>query len=262
MLIYRILSSLVLAPLALGVVWLGPPWVAGMAALGAAVMGWEWARLCRARRFGVVGALVVLSAVAAIGVAATGAYLLSLGVAMTGALAVWALGRLGGEREAPWTAIGTLWIALPCVALVWLSRDPDIGRVTIIWIFVLVWVVDTCAYAAGRGIGGPLLAPRLSPKKTWAGLLGGMAGAAVIGYAASRLVGPPAAAMAMLCVGLAIVEQMGDLAESFAKRHFGVKDASDLIPGHGGLLDRLDGMLVVLPAVAIVELLEGNPLQW
>jgi len=233
-----------------------------MAAVGAAVMGWEWARLCRTRRFGVVGALVVLSAVAAIGLAAAGIYAVSLIVAVVGALAVWGLGRLGGEREAPWTAVGALWIALPCVVLVWLSRDPDIGRVTLLWIFVLVWVVDTCAYAAGRGIGGPLLAPKLSPKKTWAGLFGGMAGAAVVGYAASRIYGPPVTAMVLLCVALAVVEQIGDLAESLAKRHFGVKDASGLIPGHGGLLDRLDGMLVVLPAVAIVDLLEGSPLLW
>lgn len=262
MLLYRILSSLVLAPLALVVVWLGPPWVAALAALGAAVMGWEWARLCRARRFGLVGVLVVLSAVAAIVIAAVGSYGPALGVAGLGALGVWGLGRLAGEKEAPWTAVGTLWIAVPCVALVWLARDPDIGRITIAWIFVLVWVIDISAYAAGRGIGGPLLAPKLSPRKTWAGLLGGMAGAALVGVAVSRLVGPPVAAMVLLCAALAIVEQIGDLAESLAKRHFGVKDASDLIPGHGGLLDRLDGMLLVLPAVAIVDLLEGSPLQW
>src|SRR5207237_10472818 len=109
----------------------------------------------------------------------------------------------------------------------------------------------------------PRLAPSLSPSETWAGMIGGIGCAALAGWAMSRLVDVPALPLVLVSAGLAIVEQFGDLAESVAKRRFGVKDSSGLIPGHGGLLDRLDGLLAVVPAVALLTLLSGGSvLTW
>jgi phosphatidate cytidylyltransferase len=128
----------------------------------------------------------------------------------------------------------------------------------------VVWATDIGAYTIGRQIGGPLLAPKWSPRKTWAGLMGGVVCAALAGWAMAGVLGAtPVLPLVLVSAGLAIVEQFGDLAESVAKRRFGVKDASSLIPGHGGLLDRLDGLLAVIPAVALLTLLGGGSvLTW
>jgi phosphatidate cytidylyltransferase len=120
------------------------------------------------------------------------------------------------------------------------------------WLMLVVWATDSFAYFAGRIIGGPKLAPRLSPKKTWAGLLGGMAGAAVIstGYALYYL--PNWVALALAAAALAVVAQLGDIFESALKRRYGVKDSGTLIPGHGGVLDRVDGLVTVGVVAAII----------
>jgi phosphatidate cytidylyltransferase len=130
----------------------------------------------------------------------------------------------------------------------------------------LVWATDTAAYIAGRGIGGPRLAPRISPNKTWAGLAGGVVGAALVGLVASLLrdapadVGLPGEMWRLVALSgvLALVEQAGDLVESAVKRHFGVKDSGNLIPGHGGVLDRVDGLIAVSLAVAGLSALAGR----
>jgi phosphatidate cytidylyltransferase len=140
----------------------------------------------------------------------------------------------------------------------WLRQDPQVGLAVTLWILALVWATDTGAYFAGRLIGGPKLAPAISPKKTWSGLLGGMIAAAVVGAAAAALREDWApATLAAASVILAVIAQGGDLLESSIKRHFGVKDASGLIPGHGGLMDRVDGLLTVAIAVASVIRLQG-----
>ncbi len=124
----------------------------------------------------------------------------------------------------------------------------------ILWILFAVWATDIGAYAAGRAIGGPKLAPRISPNKTWAGLGGGVLAAILIGVAAGAVVSwAPSLELAILSGVLAVVAQGGDLFESGVKRHFGVKDSSNLIAGHGGFLDRLDGVLAA--GVAMVVLL-------
>ncbi len=255
----RVLSSLVLAPIAIAAAWFGWPWLPIVTAAAGAVMAWEWARLCRAGRLGASGVVLIGAVLAAIAAAAAGAVAPAIGLSLLGAAIVFGTARLEQGGEPRWLTLGALWIALPCALLLWLGRPDGIGPRTVLWIFAIVWATDIGAYAVGRRLGGPLLAPRWSPRKTWAGLIGGAGCAALAGWGTARLLGgSPVLPLVLVSAGLAIVEQFGDLAESVAKRRFGVKDSSGLIPGHGGLLDRLDGLLAVIPAVALLTLIGGG----
>jgi len=259
----RTLSALVLAPVAIAAAWFGPPWLPLLTAAAAGVMAWEWARLCRGGEVGMAGIVLILAAAAAaIAAALTGA---ASGIAVTvaGAAIVFAIARYDRDPEPRWFVLGLLWIALPCVLFLWLAHAEDAGRLTLLWIFAVVWATDIGAYLIGRRVGGPRLAPSWSPGKTWAGMIGGAGCAALAGWAMSALIDASALPLVLVSAGLAIVEQFGDLAESVAKRRFGVKDTSGLIPGHGGLLDRLDGLLAVVPAVAFLTLIGGGSvLTW
>jgi phosphatidate cytidylyltransferase len=275
----RVLSSLVLAPIAIAAVWWGWPWLPLLTAVAAAVMAWEWSRLCRVGQAAIgapvastggglalppsgialVGMVVAAVVAAAAGTTATGIVLSAVGTTV-----VFAVARCERGVRPFWLAAGALWITLPCVLLLWLAQRDDSGRATLLWILAIVWATDIGAYAFGRRIGGPRLAPRWSPAKTWAGLIGGILCAGLAGWVVARLLNEAAILpLVMLSAGLAIVGQFGDLAESAAKRRFGVKDSSDLIPGHGGLLDRLDGLLAVIPAVALLAAVRGGSvLAW
>ena len=259
----RILSSLVLVPVALAAVWLGGLYLVTLTITAAAVMAWEWARLCGGGAVGRIGAGVV----GMVSFTVLGAALHGVGtgimLAVLSALGVWVIARQEARPEAEWLAAGVLWVALPCVMLLWLAPGVE-GRDLLLWIFAVVWATDIGAYVVGRCLGGPRLAPSWSPRKTWAGLVGGMVFAAFAGWAAGHLLAVPAILpLVLLSAGLAIIEQFGDLAESVAKRRFGVKDTSALIPGHGGLLDRLDGLLAVIAAVALLSLVGGGSvLEW
>jgi len=248
----RILSALVLGPVALAVVWLGSPvfdlFVAGLAA----VMVWEWDRMCRGR-FGSTGkASAVVVAVAA--AAVVHVPILALAMIWIGTLGAAVFSRSG------WLSMGLLYIGLPVMALIWV-RDAS-GMVTVFWLMGVIWATDIGAYFFGRGIGGPKLAPRISPKKTWAGLLGGMASAAVVGVGVPLLFGLPLrVSLAVFAAVLAAVAQLGDLLESSVKRRFNVKDSSNIIPGHGGVLDRVDGLIAAAPVVALMVLAYGGGVE-
>jgi phosphatidate cytidylyltransferase len=260
----RILSGLLLAPLPIAAIWFGSPWLPLLTAAAAAIMAWEWGWLTRRGATAqIVLVAVVLACVAA---AALWAAPFAIVLAAAGAgLVFWtargASGSAASGGEAKWAAAGALWVALPSIALLWLAHS---GRATLLWILAVVWATDIGAYAVGRSIGGPRLAPRWSPQKTWSGLFGGMLSAAFAGWATACVLGiAPAFPLVATSATLAIVEQFGDLAESAAKRRFGAKDTSGLIPGHGGLLDRLDGLLAVIPAVALLTLIGGRSvLSW
>ncbi len=259
----RVLSAAILAPLGVLGAWLGGALLATLAILAAAGMGWEWGRLTDRGRFGARGLLVAATEVAGASLAALGWPEVGVGALLAGAIArlAWPTGEVGANL---WAAIGVLWIGVPCVAILWLASDPGAGRATVLWLFALVWATDTGAFVVGSWGGGPRLAPRLSPKKTWSGALGGLAAAAVVGAITANLLGISTfSPVFWASIGLSVAAQFGDLAESAAKRRFGVKDASGLIPGHGGLLDRLDGMLAVLTAAAILALSRGaSPIVW
>lgn len=158
--------------------------------------------------------------------------------------------------RAPIGFAGGVLIVAACAAI-YALREGLGGLDAVVWLVVLVTATDVGAYAAGRTIGGPKLAPRISPNKTWAGLLGGMAGAAAA-TAALGLIGTAPVAGVVAAALLAAAAQAGDLSESWAKRRAGVKDSGRLIPGHGGLLDRLDGYLTAAPALWLYHAL-GAP---
>ena len=254
----RVLSALALAPLPLAAIWLGGPFLPILTVLAAIVMAWEWSRLCGS------GMTLVGAVTLAVLAAAFAGIWLGAVLAAAGAVVVWAVESRRPGSAPLWTAAGSLWVGLPCIILLWLVQSGSAGRGTLFWVFAVVWATDIGAYAVGRQLGGPLLAPRWSPRKTWAGLIGGIVCAALAGWATAGLLGAASVLpLVMVSAALAIVEQFGDLAESVAKRRFGVKDASSLIPGHGGLLDRLDGLLAVIPAVALLTLFGGGSvLTW
>jgi phosphatidate cytidylyltransferase len=251
----RIASAVVLAPVVLLAAWLGGLLLSALVACAAAGMAWEWARLCRGGGSDIADWPVIALVVASVAASALGAAAIGIGIACIGS----ALAAILNRKLPVLAAAGVLWIGLPCVALLWLAADPAVGRPTVLWILALVWATDIGAYAVGRALGGPRLAPRFSPNKTWAGLGGGVVCAAAAGAVTAVLLGSSAiGAVVLLSGALAIVAQAGDLVESVAKRRFGVKDSSGLIPGHGGLLDRLDGMLAVIPAVARLSIFGGS----
>ncbi len=256
----RAVSALVLVPAVLLDVWAGGVWFTVFAALLGVLMAHEWvglahrgnsaqfalhatAALCGAMLPGTAGIIPALATIAVLTV-------LSL-----------LLVRQWGADPTLWTGLGVPYVGLPALALVVLRDDANWGLLAILWILFIVWAADTFAYFAGRIIGGPKLAPAISPKKTWAGLGGAMAGAALLSaviawFAVPGSIGP----LMVLAAVLAVVEQGGDLFESSLKRHFGAKDSGDLIPGHGGAIDRVDGLVAVAVAAALIGFLRGGPL--
>jgi phosphatidate cytidylyltransferase len=247
-------SAVVLVLAALVALWLGGWLFVGLVAAAVLCMAYEWGRLAvdadtTARLLlqilcGLFPALAVL--VSARGDAAGGLLLVTLAAPLAAAIMA-----LAGPRGSIRAGMGVLYLGLPAVTIVWLRQAPA-GIALVLWLLLVVWATDIAAYLFGRAIGGAKLAPAISPGKTWAGLIGGMAGAALVGALTSRAVGGAAWVGAASGCVLAVVAQTGDLFESLMKRRAGVKDSGALIPGHGGALDRLDGLLFTAPAYALL----------
>jgi phosphatidate cytidylyltransferase len=253
-LVIRVVVALVLAPAAIAIAFAGGWLWATLVTLAAIGLYVEWLGIVGAgRETGVVASGVVALAIAGLGLA-LGRIDESL-IALAFGLAVVALLSPEGRR---WTAAGFLYAAAAEIASVLVRLDQTDGFIALILILLVVWVTDIGGYFAGRGIGGPKLWPRVSPKKTWAGAIGGFAASLVVsgGFAAFGLgkTGP----LLLLGATLSIASQLGDLFESAVKRRFGVKDSSHIIPGHGGLLDRLDGYVAAVVVAAIFGLLRGG----
>jgi phosphatidate cytidylyltransferase len=260
----RILSSVVLIVVIVAAIALGWPYFNLLVAVAAATLCWEWVRLCGGSRFGVTGATLTVATLAAVAATSIGRADIGLGLVALGAAAVALAAVAERRRGIGWLALGVPYIGLPGVAVLWLIAEPAFGRQTVAWMVAAVAATDIGAYIAGRALGGALLAPQVSPNKTWAGLFGGVTCAVLTGGLAAVLLGLPRLwPLALASAALAVLAQSGDLFESRVKRQFGVKDAGGIIPGHGGLLDRVDGHLVAAMAVAGFNWLTGGSiLTW
>lgn len=257
-LMLRLMSAAVLLPPMIFAIWAGSPWFDLVLIIAAGAMGWEWARMtlgAEARPLGtwaLAGACAGLVAAVALDADFRTLCLLLIAGAVTAPLVS------GFSRgKMPWLyTLGFPAIAVSCACWLWLRVMPE-GRETVLWLMGVVWATDTGAYFAGRAIGGPRLAPKISPNKTWAGLIGGMLSAAGVAALIAAFVHGPSLALALLGATLAVVAQTGDLAESALKRHAGVKDSGRLIPGHGGILDRVDGLMPVAAVLVLLTVVFG-----
>ena len=253
-LVMRIAVAAVLIPLAVAIAYAGGWLWTALVTLAAIGLFVEWLAIV-----GLAGAIrVTVPGVAALAVAglcfAIGRLDAALIVLSVGFVAVVSIAP---ERRG-WAAAGFLYAAAAEIASVLVRLDPVKGFAALMFVLLIVWVTDSGGYFAGRSIGGPKLWPRVSPKKTWAGAAGGFAASLAVaaGFAAFDLgrIGP----LLMLSGALSVVSQLGDLFESAVKRRFGVKDSSHIIPGHGGLMDRLDGFVAAVVVAAFFGLLRGG----
>lgn len=259
----RIVSAAVILPVVFTALWYGDWVFAALLGLFGAFMCWEWSSLCGARATAEQGIMIVAAAVAPILAQAGSGDIAILLVGGGGVLAL--LIALFRRAANPLLlSLGLPYIGVTMIAAVWLRADARDGFMTLVWIILIVVATDVGAYFTGRGVGGPKLAPRISPNKTWSGLIGGMSCAGLTGLAIGYAYTESASlALVALSFGLGCVAQGGDLIESGLKRHFNVKDASRLIPGHGGFLDRFDGYLTVMPVTALMaQILGGSPIAW
>jgi phosphatidate cytidylyltransferase len=270
----RILSALAMIPPVLGLTYLGFPYFNILIAAAVTAMAWEWCCMVGGGRFGYDGWILAGGLLVAMAGASMGAYIhaiLVLGFVGVLLVAITEYRRLIVKlpvhskemvqtihpKRAMWMAAGAFYIGIPCLSLIWIRTDWDNGMVAVFWLLVLVWAADSGAYAAGRLIGGPKMAPRISPNKTWAGLGGCVVAAAGAGAAVAKVAGLDADGVVnavVISALIGLVSQGGDLVESAIKRHFKVKDSSSLIPGHGGVLDRVDALLAAIAAAALLGL--------
>jgi phosphatidate cytidylyltransferase len=246
----RVLSAAVLIPVVIAAVWVGGVWFQVFVALLGVLMALEWVTIVHRgepSQFALHAAAAIVGAFLPLDAGLLAAF---VSIAALSAISIALAARSG---ESVWRFLGVPYVSLPAIALVLLRHDPDYGVTAILWIFVTVWLADTVAYFAGRIIGGPKLAPRISPKKTWAGLGGAMAGSGLGAAVVAAVAGLPGiVTLVVVAAMLAVVEQAGDLFKSAMKRHFGVKDSGRLIPGHGGVIDRVDGLIAVASAAALI----------
>lgn len=252
-LLMRVIAALVLAPLAIAIAYAGGWLWLGFVTLAAIGLYVEWLTVVGARtpRVMAAGIATLLGVAMWLGIGRIGAtYIIAaLGVAVAALLS---------PRRRGWAALGGCYAFAALIASIVVRLDQVWGFTALMFVLLIVWVTDIGGYFAGRGIGGPKLWPRVSPKKTWAGAIGGFGASLVVaaGFAAFGV--GKAGPLLLLGAVLSIASQLGDLFESAVKRRFDVKDSSHIIPGHGGLLDRLDGFVAAVIVAAIFGVLRGG----
>jgi phosphatidate cytidylyltransferase len=264
----RLVAALVLIPVSLGFVYAGGWYFALSLVFVVCLMAFEWNRLVLGLATNRLVAYVVVY---------TGfmAGALGLGLADYWGFALLLTGLAGAtvyfmavqqKVKANWALIGVPYIFLPMLSFIWLRAGVggEHGIATVVWILLVVWGSDSGGYIVGKSVGGPKLAPRISPNKTWSGFGGGLALAMLAGLVMSLWAGAGSTlTLILVSAGLSAISQVGDLVESSVKRHFGVKDFSSIIPGHGGVLDRFDGLLFTLMAAGALKVFhDGSLLVW
>ena len=252
-LLMRVIAALVLAPSAIAIAYAGGWFWLGLVTLAAIGLYVEWLTIVGARtpRVMAAGIVTLFGAAVWLGIGRIGAtyVIVALGVIVAALLS---------PHRRGWAALGGCYAFAALIASVAVRLDDAYGFTALMLVLLVVWVTDIGGYFAGRGLGGPKLWPRVSPKKTWAGAIGGFVASLFVaaGFGAFGLgkTGP----LVLLGATLSVASQLGDLFESAVKRQFGVKDSSHIIPGHGGLLDRLDGFVAAVVLAAIFGFLRGG----
>jgi phosphatidate cytidylyltransferase len=253
----RAASAVVMAPAAVLAIWAGGLWFLALMLMACTLLAVEWAMMSAARAWRVMAGAVAFGLVAGVVAAHAGQLSLALVMLVFGAVAAGLFARNRGQ-EALDAAYGVLYLGWPAVLLIWL-RDVDTasGLAWTVSAFAIAWASDIMAYLVGSLVGGPKLWPRFSPNKTWSGFIGGLAAGTVAGAALGTFLDMGLGAWWGAALGLAaaLATMAGDLWESALKRRYGVKDAGKLIPGHGGLLDRVDGLMFAVVVVACGRLI-------
>ena len=264
-LVLRVASAAVLGPLVLVVAYMGGWLFFLLCAAGAAGVLWEWTKLVADSAdirillpgFGALSFALVLTAVDEPEAAAA---MIFIGSALAaGVMAAWPR-RFPARNPLVWGAGGIIYAGVAYLGPALLRRDAGWGFAAVLFVALTVWATDIFAYAVGRVLGGPLLWPRVSPNKTWAGAIGGVVGGVAAGTSVAYASGvDKLVAVGIVALLLSVLTQAGDLFESAVKRRFGAKDAGSLIPGHGGLMDRLDGFLVAAFVALLIGILRQGP---
>jgi len=250
----------VLVPVALAADWIGGLPFALLVAVVGLAMVWEWCRIAF-RDDGFAPYLILFAGAALLSCFIWGASLATAfaWTLLAAYLAGIALSLYRKAGELPWVTFGMPYICAPLFALVSLRGESELGFACVLWLLLIVWTTDTAAYFTGRTLGGPKLAPSVSPKKTWSGACGGVIGAALVGYVFSLIWGLPSpGVVGLVSAVVSVIGQIGDLVESAFKRRFGVKDSGTLIPGHGGALDRMDSLITASLAAWLIGTVHGG----
>jgi phosphatidate cytidylyltransferase len=250
----RVIAALVLAPLTIAIAWMGGWLWLLLVMAAAALLYFEWLMIVGASHNWsavVAGVAALVAAGLCITIGQPGPMLAAVGVGLV-------LSGFFAQGLHWWVPGGFAYAAAALIASVLVRSDPSMGFVALMFVLFVVWVTDIGGYFAGRGIGGPKLWPRVSPKKTWAGAIGGLALSLVVAAAFALLGFGRTLPLLLLGTMLSVVSQLGDLFESAIKRQFGVKDSSQIIPGHGGLLDRLDGFVAAIIFAALIGFARGG----
>ena len=261
-LVLRINSAILLVGLTLALTYAGPLMFAALILFFSALMSWEWGRVVRGRSLdGIIVLQVVAIVIAGLLVLKKYSGAAFAVIAAATWMAFWIHKKANIESDPWWSAAGVYYTGFPAIAMIAIRQDPEYGFHAILYLFLVVWSADTGAFFTGRLIGGPKLAPTISPNKTWSGLVGGALSAGVAGIAFALWFGHTSVLiLGGISVVLALIAQSGDLGESFIKRFFGVKNSSGLIPGHGGVLDRLDGLVFAAMGAGLIAV-AADPLK-
>lgn len=248
----RVVSAVVLAAIALGLTWLGGLPFRLLCAVMSAVIFYEWTRMSRPAGVSGLGFLPEALAVVFIGALIAGlsaSWLLPLVVILVAMTAIAAMVRKTGQ----WDASGLAYASVSGLSLALLRDGDRSGLVAILFLFAVVWATDIFAYFVGRTVGGPKLAPSISPGKTRSGALGGAVGGVIAGLILAAIAGTGnLGLLGLVALVLSIVAQAGDLFESWVKRRHDRKDSGAIIPGHGGVMDRVDGLVAAALALYVI----------